>query len=89
MSNDLLGNLRRKLDYYEVDGPEWIRSIWNKQASFDWFLKCHRKRLIDLGGLHRLGRDYFIDRARFPSAAELILGISSNEDMQARAGDEK
>ncbi len=89
MSNDLLGNLRRKLDYYEVDGPEWIRSIWNRQASFDWFLKCHRKRLIDLGGLLRLGRDYFIDRARFPSAAELILGISSNEDMQARAGDEK
>ena len=89
MTNALLGNLRRKLDYYEVDGPEWIRSIWNRQSSFDWFLKCHRKRLIDLGGLHRLGRDYFIDRARFPSAAELILGISSNEDMQARAGDEK
>ncbi len=89
MTNALLGNLRRKLDYYEVDGPEWIRSIWNRQSSFDWFLKCHRKKLVDLGGLHRLGRDYFIDRARFPSAAELILGISSNEDMQARAGDEK
>ena len=89
MTNALLGNLRRKLDYYEIDGPEWIRSIWNRQSSFDWFLKCHRKKLVDLGGLHRLGRDYFINQTRFPHAAELILGIAPSEEMPVRAGDAK
>ena len=78
MSNDLLGNLRRKLDYYEIDGPEWIRSIWTRQASFDWFLKCHRKTLVEFGGLRRLGRDYFIDQTKFPEIAKLIL-TNSNE----------
>jgi hypothetical protein len=75
MTYELISNLRRKPDYYGSDGPSWIRSIWNTPSSFDWFLKNNRRRLLQEGAIHRLGRDYFIDQKLFPSVACRILGL--------------
>ena len=75
MTYELIGNLRRKPEYYCVEGPNWIRSVWNKPSSFDWFLKRNRQALLNEGAIHRLGRDYFIDNKRFPEVACKLLGV--------------
>jgi hypothetical protein len=85
MSYELIANLRRKAEYYSNDGPEWVRLIWPRLASFDWFLKSNRQTLVACGGIRRLGRDYFIDQSRFPNAAKLILGIELTEEKPMRA----
>lgn len=76
MQKSDITNLRRKRDYYLHDGPVWIRTIWAKPESFNWFLKSNRNKLTELGALVRLGRDYFIDVEIFPSTAETILGLT-------------
>lgn len=86
MSYDFINDLRRKPDYYDHDGPTWIRSIWNTPSSFDWFLKNNRQQLLSEGAIHRLGRDYFIHRQRFPDVACRILGLSEGTQDPMKEG---
>jgi hypothetical protein len=75
-----ISHLRRKRDYYLEDGPDWIRTIWNKPESFNWFLKNNRGALTKDGAIVRLGRDYFIDASKFPEVAEATLSIREKDE---------
>jgi hypothetical protein len=75
-----IGNLRRKADYYFHDAPDWVRKIWPRSNSFSWFIKNNRQTLRQQGALVRLGRDYFIDAAAFPAAAQGVLGLTDEDD---------
>lgn len=74
-----LQNLRRKPDYYRHDAPEWVRTIWPRPESFNWFVKAHRDTLMSQGAVVRLGRDQFVNVETFPRAAERILGVNAGE----------
>lgn len=74
-----LVNLRRKADYYHSDAPDWVRSIWPRQESFGWFIKNNRQALVDQDAVVRLGRDYFVDKEKFPVVAGSLLGVKSEE----------
>lgn len=74
-----LQNLRRKPDYYQHDAPQWVRNIWTRPQSFDWFIKANRDALVSQGAVVRLGRDYFVNTESFPQVAESILGVKSGE----------
>lgn len=71
-----LARIRRKPDYYQNDAPDWVRNVWPRPQSFDWFLKHHRDALVDAGALVRLGRDHFVDRVTFPKVAARLLGMN-------------
>ncbi len=73
-------HLRRKCDYYLHDGPEWVRTIWPKPESFNWFLKNHRNELNRQGAIVRLGRDYFVDLMTFPDVAAATLGLHKHRE---------
>ncbi len=79
MQTDVI-HLRRKRDYYLHDGPDWVRTIWPKPESFDWFLKNNRTNLVRDGGIVRLGRDYFVDAAVFPEVAMQTLGLKNSSE---------
>jgi len=72
-------NLRRKPDYYENVAPDWVRSVWPRIQSLNHFLKANREDLLALGGITRLGRDWFVDTERFPIAAKKILGADASD----------
>ncbi len=74
--DETLNRLRRKPDYYQHDAPPWVRKIWEKPESFEWFLKNNRQALTESGALIRIGRDYFIDTGLFPDVAARLLGIA-------------
>ncbi len=80
-----ISHLRRKRDYYLEDGPDWIRTIWNKPESFNWFLKNNRSTLAKHGAIVRLGRDYFVDTSIFPGVARTTLGL---QGLNSEFGDE-
>jgi hypothetical protein len=80
MTSEVISNLRRKKDYYASDAPDWMKVIWPRNNGFDWFLKNNRQELVSLGGLIRLGRDYFINVTVFPSVALKILGFIEDQD---------
>jgi hypothetical protein len=71
-----IATLRRKHEYYKYDAPPWAPNIWRTYGSFDWFVKDNRDALVASGALIRIGRDYFVDCARFPEAACGILNVS-------------
>lgn len=73
-----LQNLRRKPDYYRHDAPAWVRNIWPRPESFNWFIKTNRDTLVSQGAVVRLGRDYFVDAEVFPKAAQAILGVQDS-----------
>lgn len=75
-----LTRIRRKPDYYRNDAPEWVRNVWPRQESFDWFIKHRRVELVDSGAVVRLGRDYFVDTVIFPKVASRILGAKEGGD---------
>lgn len=72
-----LCNLRRKDAYWPNEGPEWLKHVFQRQESFNWFCKNNRDRLIRDGAMVKLGRDFFIDRETFPTVAERILGVQA------------
>ena len=74
MINIELSKLRRKQDYYEREAPDWIRTIWDRKESFEWFLKNNRHKLIQNHAIIRIGRDYFIHTGYFDSVAKQIIG---------------
>lgn len=74
-----LVNLRRKDAFYQHDGPQWVRNVWPRPESFNWFCKANRDRLVEQGAMHKLGRDWFVDTEVFPTAAERILGVCQGE----------
>jgi hypothetical protein len=76
MSIQQIVNLRRKAIYYQHDAPAWVRNVWERPKSFDWFIKNNREALCEQGALVKLGRDFFVDTTTFPSAAERILGLT-------------
>lgn len=71
-----IANLRRKANYYQHDAPDWVRNVWNRPESFDWFIKSNKDALCQKGALVKLGRDFFVDTVTFPGAAERILGLT-------------
>ena len=75
MSSIQLGNLSRKATYYQHDAPDWVRKIWDRPQSFDWFVKNHRDALTQRGAMVKLGRDYFVNTKVFPKTAESLLGL--------------
>lgn len=75
-----LSKLRRKRDYYESEAPEWIRAIWSRRESFDWFLKNNRHKLTKSGALVRIGRDYFVNSSSFPEIAQSLIGYGPDHD---------
>lgn len=77
MSSVQLQQLRRKATYYQHDAPVWVRNIWGRLESFDWFIKNNRTVLLERGAVVRLGRDYFINTKAFPKAAGSLLGLKS------------
>jgi hypothetical protein len=79
MSIQQIVNLRRKANYYQHDAPDWVRNVWNRPESFDWFVKNNKDVLCAQGALVKLGRDFFVDTQVFPSAAEHILGLTPAE----------
>lgn len=81
-----LARIRRKPDYYQNDAPAWVRNVWPRPESFDWFIKHRRAELVAAGAVVRLGRDYFVDAVVFPKVASRILGITASD--VARAGSE-
>lgn len=76
MDYELIGNLRRKQEYYLHEAPHWVRRVWPRQESFDWFLKNYRSTLVALNAIVRLGRDYFINAETFADEAQKILGLN-------------
>lgn len=74
-----INNIRRKPDYYLHDAPKWVRNIWPRPESFNWWVKANRKDLMAAGALVRLGRDHFVDAAIFPKVAERLLGFKPDE----------
>lgn len=80
MANIELSKLRRKQDYYQNEAPDWIRTIWDRKESFDWFLKNNRQHLTKNGAIVRLGRDYFINTSIFSAVAKSIIGRSESHD---------
>lgn len=79
MTSLQLNNLRRKAAFYEHDAPEWVKNLWPRPESFDWFVKHHRDALLAQGAMIKLGRDYFVDVERFPAAASRILGVAPGD----------
>ena len=73
-----LESLARKRDYYKEAEPLWIRKIWSRPESFNYFVKQHRIRLTEEGAVVKIGRDYFVVSEKFPSVATDILGVSSS-----------
>lgn len=71
-----LANLRRKNVFYQHDAPDWVRNLWPRPESFDWFVRSHRQALVSNGALIKLGRDYLVDASTFPEAAARILGVA-------------
>lgn len=71
--------LRRKDDYHQHEGPDWVRNIWKRPESLNWFIKANRTKLINAKAIMRLGRDWFINVDLFPKAAQEILGIKVTE----------
>lgn len=69
-----LARIRRKPDYYQNDAPAWVRNVWPRPESFDWFIKNRRAELVESGAVVRLGRDYFVDSVVFPKVAARLLG---------------
>lgn len=76
MANINLSLVRRKPDYYRNDAPAWVRNVWPRPESFDWFIKNNRTALVSQGAVVRLGRDYFVNAKVFPRVAESLLGVS-------------
>jgi hypothetical protein len=76
MSIQQIANLRRKTIYYQHDAPDWVRNVWNRPESFDWFVKNNKDALCEQGALVKLGRDFFVDTTAFPNAAGRILGLT-------------
>ena len=74
MQDQQLSRLRRKLEYYRHDAPDWVRIVWPRPQSFAWFIKNRRGDLEARGALLRLGRDHFIDAGIFPVVAGQLLG---------------
>ncbi|QWD95052.1 hypothetical protein C2759_02630 [Polynucleobacter sp. MG-Unter2-18] len=73
--NDVeLSKLRRKDDYYQNGAPDWVRIIWGRKESFEWFLKNNRRELVQSHAIIRLGRDYFVHSGRFDVVAKKIIG---------------
>lgn len=70
-----LSALRRKGDYYTNEAPDWVRIIWKRPESFDWFIKDNRNELAAAGSIIRLGRDWFVNCNAFPDTAKKILGV--------------
>ena len=77
--NDVeLSKLRRKDDYYQNSAPDWVRTIWDRKESFEWFLKNNRRALIQNQAIIRLGRDYFIHSGRFDAVARQLIGCEAS-----------
>lgn len=70
-----LSALRRKGDYYKNEAPDWVRIIWKRPESFDWFIKDNRDQLSRDGAIVKLGRDWYTHCDLFPAAAKKILGV--------------
>ena len=79
MSFQQLLNLRRKTAYYQQDAPDWVRNVWNRPESFDWFVKNNRNALVECGAVVKLGRDFFVDTQVFPGVAERLLGLTPTQ----------
>ena len=75
MSSVQLVHLRRKAAYYRHDAPDWVRNVWNRPESFDWFVKNNKAVLVERGAVVKLGRDFFINAKIFPKTAESLLGL--------------
>ena len=65
--------LARKRDFYK-NSPNWVKTFWPTQSSFDWFIKSRTQTLTEQGALMRLGRDYFVDAERLAIAVETEMG---------------
>jgi hypothetical protein len=68
-----LERLARKRDFYST-APDWVKTFWPTQSSFDWFIKSRTQTLTEQGALMRLGRDYFVDAERLAIAVETEMG---------------
>ena len=79
MSAQQIANLRRKASYYQHDAPDWVRNVWNRPESFDWFVKNNRAVLLENGAVVKLGRDFFVDTQVFPGVAERLLGLTPTQ----------
>jgi hypothetical protein len=73
MNTIKLERLTRKRDFY-TNAPDWVKTFWPTQSSFDWFIKSRNQTLTEQGALLRLGRDYFIDSERLAVSVETELG---------------
>ncbi len=73
-----LSALRRKDVFYRSEAPAWVRNIWPRVESFNWFCKNHRDRLIADGAMVKLGRDFFVDVNTFPKVAQRLLGVTAS-----------
>jgi len=71
MTSQQLANLRRKRAYYTQEAPAWVRNVWPRPQSFDWFIKNRR--------------DYFVDLALFPVVAGGMLGVGDEERISGNA----
>lgn len=80
MSTIKLARIRRKPDYYSNDAPPWVRNVWPRPESFDWFIKHRRTELVESGAVVRLGRDYFVDSVVFPKVAARLLGMGKEPE---------
>ena len=85
MSIQQIENLRRKATYYQKDAPGWVRNVWERPESFNWFVKDNKDVLCQQGALVKLGRDYFINTTTFPDAAERILGLTPADSSEVAA----
>jgi len=85
MTSQQLANLRRKRAYYTQEAPAWVRNVWPRPQSFDWFIKNRRDDLVAQGALIKLGRDYFVDVALFPVVAGGMLGVGDVERISGHA----
>ena len=83
MSVSQLDNLRRKRVFYTHDAPPWVRNLWPRPQSFDWFIRHNKHALVQSGALVKLGRDYFVDVSVFPAVAEKVLGVRTHPDKDA------
>lgn len=68
----------RKREYYDA-APLWVRNVWSTRTALDNFIKYNRHKLASTGAIVKIGRDYFVERERFPFVARALIVQDSDE----------
>jgi hypothetical protein len=78
-----LNQLRRKKDYLEHDAPQWVRVIFPRVRSLDWFIKHRREWLREREAIVLLGKEYFVLLGAFEQAVRDYYNLTDRPGHRA------